>query len=260
MILDDDSSELDSRRLAEQLAQLRASQEKLFARMQQGEQHFRGLARSVWRVQEDERRRLARDLHDGLGQSLTALRHRIEQALHGEDPRAALNEALSVCDMAIGETRALSLNLRPQILDDLGLEAALAWLTRSAGEGPQITLDAGGLGELDDIELRTLVFRVAQEAINNALKHAGASTIALRCFVRAGGLHLLVVDDGRGCEVDAALAAGSQGASTGLSSMRERVRLFGGSFHFHSEPGEGAQVRVHLPLLGALAQAQGRQP
>jgi signal transduction histidine kinase len=242
---------MDPKQLGDHLLQLRQEQERLFSRLQRGELQSRRLARSVWRVQEDERRRLARELHDGLGQTLTAIRHRIEQiAPHGTPP-AAVEEALQLCDLAISETRALARNLRPQILDDLGLQAALQWLTRTAAVdgGPQISLDASGLDNVLDGELRTLVFRVAQEALNNALKHAQAQTIVLRLFERARVLHILVVDDGVGCDTAAALAQGSQGLSSGLSSMRERVRLFGGQLQMISAPGEGAQIRISLPLV-----------
>ncbi|MCB1635288.1 MAG: hypothetical protein KDI51_11910, partial [Xanthomonadales bacterium] len=112
--------QVEVRRLAEQ-------QNRLFAQLEAGQQHFRHLARSVWRVQEDERRRLARELHDGIGQHLTAMRHRLLQLgdeVEG-DAVSRLNQALELCETALAETRALSRLLRPQILDDLGLEAAL---------------------------------------------------------------------------------------------------------------------------------------
>src|SRR3954463_9921821 len=113
----------------EQLVRLREQQERLFAQLHSGEQHFKQLARSVWRVQEDERRRLARELHDGIGQQLTALRHRLDALARSVDGAQEasnpLHQALAICDATIQETRALSRMLRPQILDDLGLEAAL---------------------------------------------------------------------------------------------------------------------------------------
>lgn len=237
--------------LSEQLQHLRLEQERLFSRLQRGESQSRRLARSVWRVQEDERRRLARELHDGLGQTLTAIRHRVEQMANGGDGLSGLDETLKLCDLAIAETRALARNLRPQVLDDLGLQAALQWLARTATNelGPQISLDVDGLKATLDGELATLVFRVAQESINNALKHAQAQLIALRLYERAGVLHILVVDDGIGFDSDAALAQASQGMSSGLASMRERVRLFGGQLRVMSAAGEGTQLRITLPLI-----------
>jgi len=241
--------------LREQLALLREQQERLFAQLHAGEQHFKQLARSVWRVQEDERRRLARELHDGIGQQLTALRHRLDalaRSVDGaSDASSPLHQALSICESAIEETRALSRLLRPQILDDLGLEAALNWLARHAAEsgGYEIEIDIGALPSPLDGDVSTLIFRVAQEAFTNILKHAHAKHVLLRLAERQNaGLQLLIVDDGRGFDVEAAFERASGGHSTGLASMRERVRLFGGRFTIISQPGEGMQLRALIPL------------
>ncbi len=243
----------DDRAIHAQLTRLRAEQERLFSQLQAGEHHFKQLARSVWRVQEDERRRLARELHDGIGQNLTALRHRLESlARDGTVPEGHVDlaRAMELCERALEETRTLSRLLRPQILDDLGLAAALRWLTRSAGEtfAGEIELDLEQLPESLDPDLSTLIFRVTQEALNNALKHAQARHIIVRVARRANLLTLLIVDDGRGCDIEAALSAGTRGLSTGLSSMRERVRLFGGQFQVSSTPGEGVQIRAVIPM------------
>jgi signal transduction histidine kinase len=244
----------DTQRVQDQLQRLRQEQERLFVQLQEGEQHFKRLARSVWRVQEDERRRLARELHDGIGQNLTALRHRIDALSRMATCTGAAAEevarALALCDTAIGDVRVLSRLLRPQILDDLGLEAALRWLARTASEGSAsaIEVDVAGVpGDLDG-DIATLVFRLAQEALNNAIKHAQAQNVVLRLSVRGAHLLLLIVDDGRGCSVEQAFAKSAGGESTGVTSMRERVRLFGGQFQFNAQPGQGVQIRVMLPL------------
>lgn len=244
----------DQDALRAQLSRLRVEQERLFADLHRGEQHFRQLARSVWRVQEDERRRLARELHDGIGQHLTALRHRLEAlasaANYPDELRPVLQTASQLCQTALEETRSLSRFLRPQILDDLGLVAALGWLARSMSEssGVKIELDIAEVPSQIDGEVATLVFRVAQESLTNMARHAGAQSAVLRLRLRAGHLQLLMVDDGRGCDAEAALALASNGQSTGLASMRERVRLFGGQFQFSSAPGEGTQLRIAVPL------------
>ena len=240
----------------DQLALLREQQERLFVQLHAGEQHFKQLARSVWRVQEDERRRLARELHDGIGQQLTALRHRLDALARSVDGAGdasnPLHQALAICDSAIQETRALSRVLRPQILDDLGLEAALNWLARHSAEsgGYEVEVDVGPLPTPIDGDLSTLIFRIAQEALTNVLKHAQARNVVIRLGQRHDQwLQFLIVDDGRGVDVDAAFAKASGGHSTGLASMRERVRLFGGRFTVVSRPGEGMQLRVLIPLL-----------
>jgi two-component system NarL family sensor kinase len=245
---DDDS-------VRDQLARLREQQERLFVQLHAGEQHFKQLARSVWRVQEDERRRLARELHDGIGQQLTALKHRLDalsRAAGGSgDASSPLCQALEICDSAIQETRALSRLLRPQILDDLGLEAALNWLARHSAEsgGYEVEVDVQLKTPIDG-DLSTLIFRIAQEALTNVLKHAQARHVVMRLAERQDRwLQFLIVDDGRGVDVDAAFAKASGGHSTGLASMRERVRLFGGRFTVVSRPDEGMQLRVLIPQL-----------
>lgn len=237
-----------------QLGKLRVEQERLFAQLHAGEQHFRQLARSVWRVQEDERRRLARELHDGIGQNLTALRHRLESlaAAVNFPPNLGpgLCTAIELCSTALEETRSLSRLLRPQILDDLGLEPALQWLLRSVAESSAVNIEVEIQiqGVAIDGELATLVFRLVQEGLNNMGKHAAAHNAVVRLTRRGSNLQLLIVDDGKGCDAERALKSASTGQSTGLASMRERVLLFGGHLQFRSSVGEGTQLRVTLPL------------
>ena len=239
-----------------QLSTLREQQERLFEQMQSGQQRFKLLARSVWRVQEDERRRLARELHDGIGQNLTALKHQLDavalQVQGAHELHQRVQGALALCASTLEDTRALSRLLRPQILDDLGLEAALRWLARSVGESAdfQTEVDVVDLPEPLDPELSTLCFRVAQEGLTNAARHAKARHVLIRLSGREHALTLLVADDGVGCDPGAAFARSASGASTGLGGTRERVALFGGRLQFISEPGTGTQLRVHLPLNG----------
>jgi len=234
---------------ADDIAMLRQQYQNLLDRLQRNEQEFRRLARSVWQVQEDERRRLARDLHDGIGQNLTALKHRLSQLRDSRDAQQPdfnerLDTAIALCADTLEDTRNLSRLLRPPILDDLGLEPALQWLGRSIGEssGLSIALEIEPLPPLDS-ELQTLLFRVAQEALNNASKHAQASNVLLRLVARGGRLQLQVVDDGRGCDPELVLRSGG-----GLSGMRERLRLHGGGLDLHCAPGSGTRLRAIVPL------------
>ena len=231
---------------ADGLDELRAQYQRLLQRLEANEREFRRLGRSVWRVQEDERRRLARELHDGIGQNLTALKHRLVQLGDGIPPRqrAQLDAAIALCGDALEDTRHLSRLLRPPILDDLGLEAALRALARSLAEagGPEVAIEVEDLPPLDD-DLQTLLFRVAQEALNNAAKHAAARTVLLRLVARGGLLQLQVADDGRGCDPDVALRSGG----SGLSGMRERLRLYDGRMELHSTPGAGTRLRAVVP-------------
>lgn len=246
--------------LQSQLAELKQQQARLFADMARGQQRFRRLARSVWRIQEEERRRFARDLHDGLGQNITAILHQLEQladdpGLGGSAP-VRVERAIDLCTRALHDTRSLARMLRPKILDDLGLCAALNWLGRSVSEGAGFTVDIDCEEDFPDPagDFATLVFRVMQEALNNVAKHAGASHVLVKVGARDGRLHLLVADDGRGCDADIAFAADGMGGGSGLGSMRERVALFGGRLTLVSAPGDGTQLRVLLPLHGELGE------
>lgn len=227
---------------------------RLLQRLEANEREFRRLGRAVWRVQEDERRRLARDLHDGIGQNLTALTHRLSQLEQGlpAEHQERLQAALALCRDTLEDTRELSRLLRPPILDDLGLEPALRWLARSVGEasGLAVELEIEDLPALDG-ELQTLVFRVAQEALNNIAKHAQAREVLVRLVGRGSRLLLQVADDGRGCAPEQAMRSGG----SGLGGMRERLRLHGGTLELHSTPGEGTRLRVAVPLEGAAPPA-----
>jgi signal transduction histidine kinase len=246
--------------LRRQLAELLQEHRELIARLQQGQTYFRELARSVWRVQEEERRRLAHELHDGVGHNLTAVIHLIDGALaalpataDSAPARGGLARAQAIAAATLQDTRAMSRLLRPQILDDLGLEAALRWLARTFSEthGLDVRLEFEPPQSDLDGDRATLVFRTAQEALANIARHAHAAhaNIAFEC--RDGQAHLRIRDDGRGCDVDAALAAGREGTSGGLGGMRDRLRLFGGSVRIDSAAGAGFAVTIAFPLADA---------
>jgi signal transduction histidine kinase len=232
------------------LADMQAQYERLLQRLEANEREFRRLGRAVWRVQEDERRRLARELHDGLGQNLTALKHRLGQIGSDLSPdqlavRDKVDTAMALCATALEDTRNLSRLLRPPILDDLGLTPALQWLARCTQEtlGIPVVVEIEPLPALDD-ELQSLLFRVAQEALNNAGKHAAAQSVLLRLVERDRTLQLQVIDDGLG--FDPTLVATLGGS--GLGGMRERMRLYGGTVVIHSAPGQGTRLRATVPL------------
>lgn len=219
---------------------------RLLQRLEANEREFRRLGRAVWQVQEDERRRLARELHDGIGQNLTALKHSLSQ-LEAELPpaqRARMQAAIGLCHEALEDTREMSRLLRPPILDDLGLEPALRWLVRSVGEAASlaIELEVQDLPPVDG-DLQTLLFRVAQEALNNVAKHARARTVLVRLAGRRTLVLLDVADDGRGCDPQAVLGSGG----SGIGGMRERLRLYGGTLELHAAPGAGTRLRAAVP-------------
>ena len=205
------------------------------------------LSRRLLEVQEAERKHLARELHDDIGQGLTALKLNLEALQRGRDGAALaarVQEALETTRHTIERVRQLSLNLRPLQLDDLGLAAALrSHLDRQAALGrfaPHFEMQE--IPARLPAEVETACFRVAQEAINNILRHAKAGNVWLRLSVTGERLALSVRDDGAGFDVEAAQRRAASGASLGVVGMEERVALAGGSFQIQSTPGQGTMV------------------
>ena len=233
------------------LDQLRSRYEALLERLEANQSQFQRLARSALRVQEDERRRIARELHDGIGQNLTAIKHQLAmlQSQLREAPGAErVGACIELCAQTHEDTRQLSRLLRPQVLDDLGLGAALHWLARTleGSGGLQVAVHVEELPALD-AEVQTLLFRVTQEALANVVKHARASDALVRLAVRGGRVALTIWDNGEGFDVAAAEAAASQGRGSGLAGMRERLALYGGALRIDSAPESGTWVRISVP-------------
>jgi two-component system sensor histidine kinase UhpB len=240
--------------ISARVERISARNEQLLERVIEGEKRFRGLAKSVWKVQEEERRRLARELHDGIGQTLTALINQLRRVPVDGNGNSDLKAAIEVAELALTDVRELSRLLRPPVLDDLGLHAGLTWLARMlrehSGLATVIEWQAGEEERLDP-ELETLVFRIAQEGLNNVLKHSGQ--LAARLAVRRHGdsLEFTVADAGHGFDVVKVLSPAGGAAGLGLRGIRDRVELFGGQFAIDSAPGRGSRLRVVVPVAEA---------
>lgn len=254
---DESQTPARSRALQNKLDELLRQQRELASQLRDGQNQFKRLARSVWSVQEQERRKLARELHDGIGQNLTAIVNLIGLALARPEPqRETLEKARELAEMTLQETRELSRFLRPTMLDDLGLEAALRWLARTMAEANdwRILVNLPEAMPALDGEQSTLVFRVVQESLTNAAKYACARHVDVSLHADGQHLRLVVLDDGRGCDIDKALADGHAKGS-GLGGMRDRVRAYNGELLIESTPGHGFRVAVDIPLAaeGKLA-------
>ena len=215
------------------------------------QERLRALSRRLLEVQEEERGRLARDLHDDIGQALTALKIQLESLARSAVPAEnKILECVETTRHTLERVRQLSLSLRPLQLDDLGLVAALrSHLDRQASVGgltPHFDAAEAPHGVAPDIE--TACFRVAQEAINNVLRHARARNLWLRLFTAGGRLALSVRDDGSGFDLDGARRRGAAGASLGLVGMEERVALAGGTLELRSAPGQGSVLLATFAL------------
>lgn len=211
------------------------------------------LSHRLVEVQETERRQIARELHDEIGQSLTVAEMNLQAALQSPNTAAKkrrLEESIQAVERVLGQVHDLSLNLRPSILDDLGLEPALRWYThrQAALTGLQAEFKPASLENRLDLVIETECFRVAQEALTNVIRHAQARAVTVDLSQRNGHLHLLVRDDGVGFDVIAHRNEAVQGASLGLLSMEERTSLAGGGLEFNSSPGQGTEVHAWFPL------------
>lgn len=246
-----DEQNLDS--LARRVSRITEENQHLFSQLLAGERRFRGLAKGVWKVQEDERRRLALELHDGIGQTLTALKHQLQRLEErvADDLKPAFEELVETATGALNDTRELSRLLRPPVLDDLGLLAALSWLKRTLQQrtGLEVTLEHEGFGDerlIPDIE--TLVFRVTQEALTNIVKHARVDTASVSLTHQGNQLLVVIEDQGAGFDVASRMKSGGSNDSSGLRGMRDRVALFGGRFSVESDPAAGTRLEIQVPL------------
>jgi signal transduction histidine kinase len=207
-------------------------------------------------TQEGERRKIARELHDEIGQGLTAAIITLQMML--KQPAAAslaadLREGADLLNTTLQQVRAMSLELRPAMLDDLGLVPALKWHLDRVGQrsGLRVQLSTEGLAERLPTELETVCYRVAQEALTNIVRHSKSSQVQVTLRQANDEVQLTVTDDGRGFDLAAAQARAQVGGSMGLLSMEERVTLLGGQLKVQTAPGLGCQVSARLPLPSA---------
>jgi two-component system sensor histidine kinase UhpB len=195
------------------------------------------------RAQEEERARVARDLHDEVNQSLTGLLLRLEAMREAAPPELEpeLEETRSLANRAMRELLSLARQLRPTALDDLGLAAAIAGQVeqlRHSGFEAELVSD-GDFSNLDD-DVQLVVYRVAQEALTNAARHSGATRIAVGLRRSGDGVELEVADDGRG------FAFEQSERGLGIAGMRERALLIGAELTIESRPGEGTTVKLRV--------------
>jgi two-component system, NarL family, sensor kinase len=199
----------------------------------------------VLTAQENERRRLAGDIHDGISQRLVSLAYHLDAAERALPERPAdaaeqLRSARRLADLCMDEGRAAIGNLRPPVLDDLGLAGGLSSLARTVPDlVVELDVDDHRLPEAHEVAL----YRIAQEALQNVRKHAAAGRVKLSFRTDDDGAHLEVTDDGCGFDPDVGLA----GDGYGMHSMSERAELVGGNFEVRSWPGRGTTVSVAVP-------------
>jgi two-component system sensor histidine kinase UhpB len=227
-------------------AEVAALAEAFNAMLDRLEQERRGSVRRALAAQEEERSRIARELHDELGQELTAVAMQSERAAQSApaSSQATLEEIAEATRQSIDHVRRIARRLRPEALDDLGLVNALISLCRRIGQHSGVRIEPDLANKVPSIspETELVIYRVAQESLTNAVRHAQASKITLSLTTFNDHVTLLVRDDGRGID------APPSNDTAGVSGMRERAMLIGAQLSIRSHDGAGTEVQLDVPL------------
>lgn len=224
--------------------------------LRRSEHMHRQLASEILKAQENERKRIASELHDGIGQSLTAAKFSLERYAKAAEPHAAPEQAGSLERVlqrirgAIEEVRQIAMNLRPSILDDLGILATIEWFCREM-QGVYSGIRIHCVFSIDEADipsaLKVVNYRIVQEALNNVTKHAGASRVTIVAEHTFRGIRISIADDGCGFAVPRRPDGGIEGPGFGLHGMSERIEASGGCFDVISRPGRGTRLEVLWP-------------
>jgi PAS domain S-box-containing protein len=225
---------------------------RLYAELAERESQLKRLVGKLIMAQEEERRRLAYDVHDGLAQTAAAAHQHLQAFARHNPPgseggREELDETLELVREVVGEARRVIYDARPPVLDDYGLAAAVRLQVETLrSEGLEVGFEEALGDERLPPEVETTLFRVAQEALTNVRKHARACRVHVALDRPGRAVRLQVTDDGHGFEPHAAPRSNGHGERVGLSGMRQRVSLLGGRFELHSEPGSGTTVAAEV--------------
>jgi signal transduction histidine kinase len=205
-------------------------------------------------AQEQERRAISRELHDEVGQSLSALLMELGNlgavAPGDAELRSHVESIRKLAESSVNVVRNMALLLRPSMLDDLGLVPALQWQAREISKrtGLAVTVEAENVADDLPEEHKTCIYRVVQEALNNCARHAFARSVRIVVVQESDRIRLSVLDDGLGFN-------STHTRGLGLLGMEERVTHLGGRFHLQSEPGHGARLRIEIPLAASAVEA-----
>jgi signal transduction histidine kinase len=220
----------------------------------QAQRELKELSARLVEAQELERRAISRELHDEVGQSLSALLMELGNlgavAPGDAELRRHVESIRKLAESSVHVVRNMALLLRPSMLDDLGLVPALQWQAREISKrtGMAVTVDAEGVADDLPEEHRTCIYRVVQEALNNCARHASAHSVRIQVVQQDARIRLSVQDDGQGFD-------STHVRGLGLLGMEERVTHLGGRFHLQSEPGLGTKLRIEIPLVQRAVEA-----
>lgn len=250
-------NDITARRLLEvESRALQQQRETLLGNLRGTSERLRLLSQQLLDAQEAERRQIAHELHDEIGQNLSALKlfaGHLRRSV-APDAQTQIDEWVDLLNRAIGQVRDLSRLLRPVQLDHMGLAPALRGLLDTQARAAGWTVDFVANADMPRIDqrLETVAYRVVQEALTNAARHADAARVSLEIKIADGALNLMLADDGRGFDVEAARKRVEQGLSMGLLGMEERVRLAGGTFEIESAPTQGTRIMLAIPIVSKV--------
>jgi signal transduction histidine kinase len=239
---------------------------ELLERLAEKEASLQGLLRKTLSAQEEERRRIARELHDETSQVLSALmmnadllETQLDSQPDADGSRNRVEAVKALAEQAATNIDRMMLDLRPALLDELGLIPALRWYCAQAGDlwGVEVEFQGERIERLPE-HLEVAAFRIVQEAVSNVVRHAKAAKAWVRLSVGEGALRIQVADDGVGFDAVEASSRARTGEAVGLMGMRERAELAGGSFSVESTPGHGTTVSALIPVP-APAPSPGRE-
>lgn len=244
-------------RVTERTSELSRTNDELTSEIkerQRAERDLRNLSAKVLTIQDEERRRIARDLHDGVGQTITGALMAVSQASSCPEPlptgcKSGLQDVEDLLQQAVQEVRTVSHLLHPPLLDELGLLSAIQWYAEGFSKRSRVklTLEVDEQSQRFSPDVETGLFRIVQEGLTNVHRHSGAEAVHIRITSTSGRLTLSIKDDGKGIPSDALRITPNGSQGVGLASMRERSALLGGTFDIKSNS-RGTLIVVSVPL------------
>jgi signal transduction histidine kinase len=216
-------------------------------------EQLRDVSFKLLQAEETERKRIAQEIHDGVGQHWVIVKHRVETILKqlGKEITAPLEDILPIIQVGIEETRRIQMNLRPTLLDDLGILATLSWFCREFQKAnPVIHIETKINIQENDVAIpvKTVIYRIMQEALNNISKHSRANLVNLTLQKEEDKIEFIIQDHGQGFDLNAVYSLKSSEKGLGLAGMKERTFLSGGSMSIESTQGIGTTIRASWPV------------
>ncbi|MEA1872641.1 MAG: GAF domain-containing protein [Chloroflexota bacterium] len=243
-------------------------QARLYQRLEMGKERYQTLLQHALTAQEEERKRIARELHDETSQAITSLTLNLQAVItkaetDGVEDADFIGKLRKIQSMAVhtqNEISKLMKELRPTLLDELGLPAAISRYAKDSLEslGTKVFTEFEGMEERLPTEVEVTLFRIAQGTVGNILEHAEAKKVSIRLECNASECILEVKDDGKGFDVNKITKVDKGGRGAGLFTMKERARLVGGACNIRSQPGKGTRIAVKIPLRGFMADAEDK--